>query len=175
MLEVPKALRFTTKWGNWISSILATSTSRVLGNCWPGESFKHARGLRQGDPLSSLLFILAIDLLQRIIELAAQKGVKLVLPKAASLRCSLYADDVAFFADPTTSELNCLHKILLFFRKCSGLKINISKMELFPRRLENSMVTQLIQNFPRKISKFPGKYLVPPFTQENYARLRCNR
>jgi len=56
-----------------------------------------------------------------------------------------------------------------------GLKINISKMEIFPRRLENSMVTQLIQNFPRKISKFPGKYLVPPFTLENYTRLRCNR
>jgi hypothetical protein len=56
---------------------------------------------------SPLLFILAIDPLQRIIEAAAQKGVlKPILPKAANLRCSLYADDAAFFAYPEPRDEN---------------------------------------------------------------------
>jgi retron-type reverse transcriptase len=64
LLEVLGALGFSRKWRDWISSILATSTSRVLVNGHPSENIRHARGLRQGDPLSPLLFVLAIDPLQ---------------------------------------------------------------------------------------------------------------
>jgi len=59
-----------------------------------------------------------------------------VLPKAANLRCSLYADDAAIFAYPANTELDHLLKILNFFGECSGLKINISKTENFPIRMD---------------------------------------
>lgn len=49
-----------------------------------------------------------------------------------------------------------------FFGDCSGLKVNISKIEIFPIRLNESMVHQLIQNFPDKICKFLGKNLGLP-------------
>jgi hypothetical protein len=88
---------------------------------------------KEGDPLSPLLFILTIDLLQRIIDATAQGGMlKLILPKAANLRCSLYADDAAIFTYPENTELDNLLKMLNFFGESSGLKINISKMEIFP-------------------------------------------
>jgi hypothetical protein len=163
LLEVLAALGFSLKWRDWISAILATSSSKVLVNGLPGESFKHARGLRQGDPLSPLLFILSIDPLHRLIEKAAQGGIlQPVLPKAANLRCSLYADDAAVFAAPVATELDRLHRLLMFFGECSGLRVNISKTEIFPIRLELQVVNQLIQNFPGKVGKFPGKYLGLP-------------
>ena len=46
--------------------------------------------------------------------------------------------------------------------ECSGLKINIAKTEIFPIRIDSSMVSQILQNFPGKICKFLGKYLGPP-------------
>jgi hypothetical protein len=105
------------------------------------------------------LFILAIDLLHRIIEAAAQQGIlQLVLPRAANLRCSFYADNAAIFAEPNTTELDHLHRILHFFGECSGLKVNISKTEIFPIRMDDGTVHQFLQNFPGKIDKFPWKY-----------------
>jgi hypothetical protein len=131
-----------------VVALLGTASSRVLVNGQPTQGIKHARALRQGNPLSPLLFILAIDPLQHIIEMAAHKRVlKPILPKTAQLRCSLYADDVTIFADPSTMELEHLYKILTFFGECSGLKVNISKTKIFPIRLQEQAVAQLLQNF----------------------------
>jgi len=97
------------------------------------------------------------------MEAAAQKGIlKPVLPKAANLRCSLYADDAAIFANPSALEFDCLQKLLIFFGDCSRLRINISKTQKFPIQLGNEAVTQLLQNFAGKICKFPRKYLGLP-------------
>jgi len=149
-----------------------TSSSKILINGRQGKNIKHARGLRQGDPLSSLLFILAIGPLLRIIEMAAEKGfLQPVLPKTAKLRCSLYVDDAAIFLAPTANDLSRLSRILHTFGECSGLTINMAKTEIFPIRLDTSTVQTLLQNFPGKISSFPGKYLGLPLHTRKLRRV----
>ena len=157
---------------DWISSLLLTSSSKILINGGPGKNIKHAGGLRQGDPLSPLLFILAIDPLQCIIEMAAERGfLQPILPKTAKLRCSLYADDAAIFSAPTANDLSRLSRILHIFGECSGLTINMGKTEIFPIRLDTSTVQTLLQNFPGKISSFPGKYLGLPLHTRKLRRV----
>jgi hypothetical protein len=70
ILQVLSFRGFGPKWLGWIRDILQSGTSSVLLNGVPGKSFHCKRGVRQGDPLSPLLFVLAADLLQSIINKA---------------------------------------------------------------------------------------------------------
>jgi hypothetical protein len=158
-----QALWFRQRWRDWIAALLATSSSRIILNGILSQRIKHARGLRQGDLLSRMLFILAIDPLHRLMELAATGGLlQPILPRAATLRCSHYADGAALYANPDKAELHHITQVLNFFGDCSGLKVNLSKTKIFPIRCEESLVDETLRDIPGRISKFPGKYLGLP-------------
>ena len=74
ILQILAAMSFPEKWNLWIKDILTTGTSSILLNGVPGKNFECKRGVRQGDPLSPLLFVLAAELLQCIINKAYQRG-----------------------------------------------------------------------------------------------------
>ena len=73
----------------------------------------HTRGLRLGDPLSPMLSVIVMDVLNRLFVKAQQDN---VLPPigvpAIKHHCSLYADDAIVLLAPTAQEARAVKHIL---------------------------------------------------------------
>jgi hypothetical protein len=74
ILQMLTHMGFPDRWLTWISSILSSGTSAVILNGVPGRKFRCKRGVHQGDTLSPLIFVLAAELLQELINRAALQG-----------------------------------------------------------------------------------------------------
>jgi hypothetical protein len=70
ILQIMQHKGFGMKWINWMRMIMGSGTSTILLNRVSGKVFHCRRGVRQGDPLSPLLFVLVGDLLQSIVNSA---------------------------------------------------------------------------------------------------------
>lgn len=74
ILEILKAKGFGQRWLSCVQGVLSSGSSYVLLNGVPGKVFQCKRGVRQGDPLSPLIFVLAADLLQSMLNKAKDLG-----------------------------------------------------------------------------------------------------
>lgn len=93
LLDLLCHLGFSRRWINWISFLMSTASTKVLLNGAPGRRICHGRGLRQGDPLSPMLFIQVMEALNALIHRA--EDFRLFTPLgsgAIKSRVSLYAD-----------------------------------------------------------------------------------
>ena len=96
MLDIMQHMGFNAKWLDWIKAILSSGKSLVLPNGVPGRQFHCKSGVRQGDPLSPLLFVLAADLLQAAINEAYREGrIQLPFPATGQMDYPIvqYVDD----------------------------------------------------------------------------------
>lgn len=125
LMEVLEHFGFGSMWRNRVSALLASSSSAVLLNGVRGPWFKHFTGLRQGDPLSPMLFILAMEPLQRLFQVASDVGsLSPIGNRVAKLRTSLYADDAALVLKPTKDDVLVAAHILEIFGHAYGLVTN---------------------------------------------------
>ena len=140
-------------------------SSRVLLNGIHGDPTKLGRGLRQEEPLSPLLFDLAIDLLQQCLDKATTQGnLHRLRGRGAHIRTSLFADDVAIFMNPIKEDILFLTNTLRNFGNVTGLIPNMEKRSFVPIRCKTLDLTDILQSFPAMISTFPLKYLGLPLS-----------
>jgi len=107
-----------------------------------------------------MLFILVMDPLQWLLDLATQQGILTPLPiTAAKWRTSMYADDAAIFVNPTYDDVDAVKIILQAFGTFSGLHINLQKSSVHPIGCANVDLDQVLAPFTGTRGGFPCKYL----------------
>jgi len=160
LLEVLQHLGFSLPWCNLVSNLLSTSSTCILVNGEPGEILQNQRGLRQGDPLSPMLFILVMDVLNTLFAKAGNEGLLQPLSqRMAGQRVLLYADDVALFIKLIEEELQITRDIIRVFGDTSGLQTNIHKSNIIPISCADDSLTAIQDILPCTISEFQCKYL----------------
>ena len=107
-MQILKAKGFNDHWIGWVREILSSGSSFVLLNGVLGKQFQCKRGVRQEDPFTPLLFILAADLLQSVVNKMLQDG-SIYLPIPSNdhnFPIIQYADDTILLLP--ADEANCL-------------------------------------------------------------------
>ena len=66
---------FSEKWRKWIRYCISTVKFSILINGSPSDFFGRSRVLRQGDPLSPLLFDIVMEALSRMLDVAASVAI----------------------------------------------------------------------------------------------------
>lgn len=169
LFEVLSRKGFPEKWINWIKACVMRGRVCVNINGERSDFFRTYRGLRQGDPLSPLLFNLVSDALAAIFDNAKRAGILsgLVLEIFPNGITHLqYADDTVIFIPFDTNQIVASKILLYCFEEMAGMKINYHKSEVFIVGLEIDETERVAHmlNFP--IGTFPMKYLGLPISPE---------
>jgi len=164
--EVMYKMNFPVLWRSWIMECVTTATALVLVNGCPTDKFSFERGLRQGDPLSSFLFLLAAEGLNVMMKAMVANhlftpysiGTQTVVP-VSHLQ---FADDTLMVGIKSWSNVRALKAVLILFESISGLKVNFNKSMLFGVNVNDSWFHAATSVMRCKHGRLPFIYLGLP-------------
>jgi hypothetical protein len=126
------------------------------------QNFQTKKGLRQGDPLSPLLFSIVVDMLSILINRAKREWhINGVVPHLVDDGLSIlqYVDDTIIFLDHDVEGAKNLKLLLCAFEQLSGLKINFHRSKIFYFGDAKEMQGEYSSIFGCQSSTYPFKYL----------------
>jgi len=129
LLAVLRRMGFGPSFISWVKLLYTDIRSAILINGYTSDWFHPSRGVRQGCPLSPLLYVLSIEVLAANIR-AHPDIVGLRLPGVASPLpvLSLYADDTSVIT-ASDRAISAVFDVYTDFEAGTGAKLNLSKCE----------------------------------------------
>ena len=123
---------FSPQWINLIIQCVCTPKGSFLINRSPCNSFGSSCGLRQGDPMSPYLFILAEKILSLHIQNLMSNNLIFPISNVQGTPSHLfYVDGILLFLQGQKKSVLALKKALDDYQKNSGHAINLLKSKLF--------------------------------------------
>lgn len=152
-------LGFGEDFVGWVKLLYGSAKSRVKCNGELTESFSIKRYIRQGCPLSSLLYSLVAEpLAAMLVNDKTIQGVTLSV--ATEVKIVQYADDINVFVN-SVADMDHFLSILRLYELASGAKVNVDKSKISAFGVDKVDIGKWgfkIVNTPRKVLRvFIGK------------------
>ena len=167
IVKVLERMGFKERWIGRIKWCIPTALFSILINGNPTGFFNSTKGLRQGDPLSSYLFVLGMEAFSLLIDKAVSGGYLFGYKfrgrngSEGKVTRLLFADDTLVFCKNLEDQMVYLSWILAWFEALSGIRINLEKSSLLlVGRVENA--ESLPAELGCKIGSLPTIYLGLP-------------
>ena len=157
-----------------IKECITTPSFSVSVNGELAGFFASKRRLRQGDPLSPLLFIISMEALSRSLSAAAHREEFQFHPKCKEINLThlSFADDIFLFAGGTKSSIQVMDE-LKKFEDFSGLQVNKQKSAIFIAGVNDDIKTDLLNTTGFRLGSFPMKYLGVPLISTRLSHSDC--
>jgi len=160
---------------SWIKQCISTAHYSISLNGELHGFFKASRGIRQGDPLSPYLFVLAMEGLAGILRhTTQQQGFKYHWRcKQNSITHLCFADDLMLFCHADTSSVAILKDSLNEFSSISGLKINLAKSSIYLTGIGDQLHSAIREQVGFQQSALPVRYLGVPLITTRLTHADC--
>lgn len=173
--ECLKGYGFPRRFTEWIMECVSSTTFSLSLNGSNVGFFSGKRGLRQGDPISPLLFVILMEYLTRLLREVADLPGFQFHPLCKNMRLSniCFADDLMIFSKADLVTVKYIKKALTEFSRVSGLKANPMKSEIYMGGVDNMLKQELCNLVGFKEGGFPMKYLGVPLSPRKWNQTDC--
>ncbi|XP_058768924.1 uncharacterized protein LOC131642722 [Vicia villosa] len=168
-------LSFPNQFIEWIMLAVRSVSYRYLVNGQVSDILKAKRGLRQGDPVSPLLFVLVMEYLHRcMMELKENKDFK-YHPRCAKLNITniCFADDLMLFARGDVLSVKTMMCTFNKFSEETGLKANPDKCKVFFGGTDYDIQHAIRVATGCVEGTLPIRYLGVPLTSRKLSVIQC--
>jgi len=137
-----------------------------LVNGSPTDEFPLGRGLRQGDPLSPFLFLLAAEgfnvLMKSLSDNNLFIGYMVGSTEPVTVSHLQFADDTLILGKKSWANIRAMRAVLVLFEKMFGLKVNFNKSQLVGVNVSTSWLSKAAVALGCKVGSVPFVYLGLP-------------
>ena len=160
---------------HWLRSCICKTSFMVGYNGTVNGYFKGTRGLRQGDPLSPYLFVIAMNCLSHMLNAIATQTRFRYHTKCKKIKLThlSFADDLLIFVEGNIESVQCVLQVLKELEDRSGLAVSLQKTCFFASGMSEAEINTIQASTGMTCGSLPFRYLGVPMNSRKLSLQSC--